>query len=49
MAQIIIGLHTSIWIRPNDSLNLSLFLLKGVLVNLPNTQSLQVSYDSYLK
>jgi hypothetical protein len=49
MKRIIIGPHTSIYIRPNNSLDLSVFSIKGVLIILPNkqaSQASQVSYDS---
>ena len=46
MARIIIGPHISACIKPNNSFDLSLFLVNGVLIILRNKQALQVSYDS---
>ena len=40
------GLHTSECIRPNKSLALSLYPVKGVLVIFPNKQDSHVSNDS---
>jgi hypothetical protein len=46
MAQIGIDPHTSACIRSNNLLDLSFFLVKGVLIIIPNKQPSQVLYDS---
>ena len=46
MTQIVIDPRILVYIRPNNSLDLLLFLLKRYLTILHNRQLLHVSYDS---